>query len=374
MLPSKRLLGLAFALVNLGLCTLLAASAWQGALWGCLALAALVWLSRPQAVRTQVAPVEPSFTADPFEPRVSACKELVTGILPLWNQHLMLARGQMGEGINGLSYGFSGLSQRLMEAGARSVQDQGSRTMDTIAHAEAGLHKIIAALEQTQAYRASLVEEVSQIASHTHDLSRMAEQVSKIAEQTNLLALNAAIEAARAGDAGRGFSVVADEVRKLSSESGQTGQHIRRTISTVNTAISKAQDISAAFTEQEQQLVEDSQRVAQSILHDFNRTAEVLAESLNDAQQERQLLEGDIHQLMVHLQFQDRVDQIIGHVSDDIERLQHTFAQLNDMAAPLPSAAQWRDQLATTYTTLEQQSLHQGSQASQASASSVTFF
>ncbi|NJO87735.1 MAG: hypothetical protein HC831_01330 [Chloroflexia bacterium] len=55
--------------------------------------------------------------------------------------------------------------------------------------------------------------------------------VEEIARMTNLLALNAAIEAARAGNAGRGFSVVASEVKKLAEKSQVAAKDI---ISLVN--------------------------------------------------------------------------------------------------------------------------------------------
>ena len=80
-------------------------------------------------------------------------------------------------------------------------------------------------------------ETSTKLVNSTQRITKFVTTINGLSDQTNLLALNAAIEAARAGDAGRGFSVVADEVRALANSSSQAASEINNVIQESDTLI-----------------------------------------------------------------------------------------------------------------------------------------
>jgi methyl-accepting chemotaxis protein len=89
---------------------------------------------------------------------------------------------------------------QLLANKARSVADQGTKSVKEMTHAMEDLKK------------------------SSHEVSKIIKTIEEIAFQTNILALNAAVEAARAGEAGAGFAVVAEEVRNLAQRSAKAAQ------------------------------------------------------------------------------------------------------------------------------------------------------
>ncbi|RKD33680.1 methyl-accepting chemotaxis protein [Lacrimispora algidixylanolytica] len=96
-----------------------------------------------------------------------------------------------------------------------------------------------------------LLQSMANIDEFSKKIQSIVKIIDDIAFQTNILALNAAVEAARAGDAGKGFSVVADEVRQLASKSAdaakQTTDLIHSTIESVTQGKKNTEQTAGVF-------------------------------------------------------------------------------------------------------------------------------
>lgn len=306
--------------------------------------------------------------------------EVCDKVLPIWGNQIETARSLSETSICQLSQRFSSLSGDISMSACNSAgQQSGTRLLEILEVGQHDLDSIMIALRGALSRKESELKEVLLLAEFTSQLQEMAKFVGDIARQTNLLALNAAIEAARAGDAGRGFAVVADEVRKLSSLSGETGMKISETVNTVNAAISRTVELSRHQAQQDSQTLEQSERVVAQVIKHFQSSAQAIVDASNGLQQQNEKVAREIADVLVSLQFQDRVSQILSLVNRDLDKLhEHMEHQRQQSAAGQPvqpvDAQAWLDQLARTYTMPEQHAIHQGRSVARSDASEITFF
>ncbi len=90
---------------------------------------------------------------------------------------------------------------------------------ESISHIADGSMNLTELLGKIQSFSQEVTKEIQNI-------TNVVDMIQKSAGQSNILALNASIEAARAGDAGRGFSVVASEMGKFSKSNSESAKLI----------------------------------------------------------------------------------------------------------------------------------------------------
>ncbi|MBY0416893.1 MAG: chemotaxis protein, partial [Pararheinheimera sp.] len=247
--------------------------------------------------------------------------QLLCQVLPMWVKQSALVKEQTEAGVVHLNHKFADLLNVLGSGPGQGSAQNEQKLVAMIKESERKLLAMTQQLNQAQQNRHKMLTDIQELAKVTDNLQAMTSEVGDIAAQTNLLALNAAIEAARAGESGRGFAVVATEVRALSNRSSEAGQKIRQRVAEVTQALTKTVADSEQQVGHEQQLIQQTEQTISSVLSDYEGAVQGISETNHQMQLQAEHVQQQLSDVVMHLQFQDRVSQILSHVMDDMNKL-----------------------------------------------------
>ena len=260
------------------------------------------------------------------------------------------AQGLLTDAFSQLTTSFQGMSaltdhQREVALGVSGTNAEGSSSQfdEFVANTSEVMGRIVDNVVLNGKLGMELAEMTDGIAQHTRTVQGILGEIGAIAKQTNLLALNAAIEAARAGEAGRGFAVVADEVRDLSGRTTQFSQQINSVMKQMQDAVHltevaiqrlAGQDMTFALTSKVH--VEEIIRAMEGQASSRNAAIEDLARSSGE-------VSGVVNQAITALQFQDMTTQLLDHVTQRMETIDRTMADLQRLGERLRQCATQHD-------------------------------
>lgn len=307
--------------------------------------------------------------------QLAALSELCERLLPIWERQIHTAQEQVESSITELVNRFSNLVKELditvksSEGAAENIDDNGeingiARIIDT---SREELLTVVTKLEHARVARSEMADRINLLTNHTKALKEMANDVTRISDQTTLLALNASIEASRAGESGRGFGVVATEVKNLASSSRDICERIEKEITHITSAIDQTIAISDKTQNEDKAIAESTNNLILGVLDRLQQGTSELSQSAQILKEGSQNIRVEIEDILVSLQFQDRVSQILLQVADTMNTLkptietcrnpanQYTKIDVRDILSRIENSYTMQEQLANHHNDNEQE-------------------
>jgi methyl-accepting chemotaxis protein len=262
-----------------------------------------------------------------LDAQVAACLP----VLPVLEEQLREASGQIQSAVEGVCNDFSAMASRAkqsVESAATVIGGaDGRQGLDTLVDTSRNtLEHLLERIVRSSELSMKAVYRMDDVEDGMERIAKILAQVDGIAASTRVLAVNAKIEAVRVGEQGKGFGVVAAEISELAKSTasfasaiqaiaGELRQEIRATVGELR---------ELASTDMTEVLL--SKQEVETALNSMRRSHAAMLEEVEHSAGAAEHLAADITSAVIRLQFQDRVSQRIAHVIDALEEIRGGLA------------------------------------------------
>jgi uncharacterized phage infection (PIP) family protein YhgE len=235
-------------------------------------------------------------------------------------------------------------------ANSKDVSAHIERSLAFLTDGDSGLKKTVNNLEEQVAVfetlashfkevKESLSNDIGSLTQTVGNINQFSETLSDLADQTNVLAINASIEAARVGIHGRGFAVIATQVQALARNSKEISEKMARTVQEVvsNVESSFGRQVNRIH-EADQLIVHSEQELRRWADHVGPQMAEIGA-MVEDSRRLAGVVTGELNDVTVSLQFQDRTRQVLDHLEQVAAQASEALVAASGLGSREVSAA-----------------------------------
>jgi methyl-accepting chemotaxis protein len=217
----------------------------------------------------------------------------------------------------------------------------------------------------------SAIERIERVRTATDEITKSLTQLDDITIGNRLLAVNARIQAVYAGDRAAGFGGVANEIAVQARRSSEIVDLIRSVSGELRSISQSALTDLQVMAADDQKAMERSKQEVDRVLDDFRRMHGHTRQFIEKMTRENASVVDEISAAVRSLQFQDRINQRMGHVIGDLEALRQVLSR-HCRHVEIDSKAVL-DRLASLYTMHEERTVL-GSNDSALDAGDVELF
>ncbi len=314
---------------------------------------------------------------------------MVAQVVPVWGKQIDIAREAAATGLAQLLDSFSHMAGALGSLGdnlgnvsagtgtgtgtSTSASADGGAIDAALASQAPALATLLAPSQRAFDQRDAVVAELIHCANAVEALRQLGRQAREIGKHTRLVAFNASIEANRGNSGGKDSSAqaIAAETRALAARMAEVGDQIGNLVGRLDTALT-GQRLRAEIddTSPDELRLELALR-AREALTGLLRSMGSAMQDAGAVKASSRALRTQLEATFVHLQFGDRLNQMLDSVGNDMQNFARWVAA--NPCATQSDAAEWLDNLAARYTMAEQRAQHHGNVPIKR-ASEVEFF